>query len=353
MLINSTDIKKTTKGYRVDKKIAGQPRLRKTFDTYDEAEIVLTKYLKGEGETVAAIATTSTTWRVLFDLTVKKQWRHGKSTKQENNGRRAVERYLGWDTDVRLFDQDAAELLNDKLEEDTPSMTTASRYLSAVRCMLKQGSEAGLITWKVPKLAHYTQSEVRINFFEYEDEAKITGIMRQMARPDMADLFTLLIETGLRTSEGQYLKWRDVDMQYKLIRVWGENTKTGKSRRVPITDLCFEVLKRLPRDNERVFPLAQESRMRTTWKGVRAAMENFDKDFIWYTTRHTCASRLMRAGVDIQTIQTWLGHSNIKTTMRYIQFSTGSLVNASDALNLARVPKQEPFKPQLKVVTSG
>ncbi|WP_432473754.1 tyrosine-type recombinase/integrase [Amphritea sp. HPY] len=352
MLINSTDIKKTTKGYRVDKKIAGHPRLRKTFGSYEEAENVLTKYLKGEGETVAAIAAL-VTWRTLFDLTVKKQWRHGKSTKQQDNAERAIKNYLGWDTDVREFDQQGAEVLSDKLEEDIPTLTTVSRYLSAVRCMLKQGQEAGLITWKVPKLAHYTQTNERINFFEYEDEERIVNIMTQADRADMADLFKVLIETGLRTSEGQYLKWRDVDMEYGLIRIWGANSKTGISRRVPITERCREVLLSLPRDDERVFPLATESRLRTTWKAVRAGMGNFDKDFIWYTTRHTCASRLMRAGVDIQTIQTWLGHARIETTMRYIQFSTGSLVNASDALDNARGTKREPFKPVLKVVTSG
>lgn len=344
-LLDVSAITPTSKGFRVDKKIAGHDRLRKTFPTYEEAEHALRAYLRGEGETVAAIAKASVTWRDLYDNALRRRWRKLKSTNSSDNATRIIEQFLGWDSDVRLFDQKAADVLAQQLEVEGRSLVTVSKYLSAIRFMLKLGYEWGMITWKLPKLEHHAQgAEGRINFFTYDDEERIANIMRQCAREDMADLFTVLVETGMRTSEGAYLQWRDVDLAQRVVRIWGTDTKTGKNRRVPLTDRAFEVLARLRESagaEPRVFPRATKSFLRSTWESIRKATGNTDKDFVWYTTRHTCASRLMRAGVDIKTIQVMLGHNRIETTMRYIQFSNGSLVGAAGALDAARKLAQE------------
>ena len=42
-----------------------------------------------------------------------------------------------------------------------------------------------------------------------------------------------------------------------------------------------------------------------------------DPQFVIHALRHTCATRLMAAGVDVVTVQHWLGHKDISTTMRY------------------------------------
>lgn len=201
------------------------------------------------------------------------------------------------------------------------------------------------MTWHIPKMEHHNSAKGRINFFDYEQEERIYNMMSRWHHQDLADLFILFIETGMRTAEGRLLQWQNVDLEEGIIRIWGDATKTGEARRVPITRKCAEVLKRRkaaePNDS-RVFPRASASRLRSVWERVRAAEDNYDKDFVWYTTRHTCASRLMRAGVDVKTIQMWLGHARIETTMRYVQFSKGSLVTASTALDDVRARYDRP-----------
>ena len=337
--ITSGDIKPTSKGFRVDKKAKGQPRLRKTFDTYDEAEIVLKKYLKGEADQIAITATNSLTWRDLYDNAVRRKWRKAKTATQQENAERAINKVLGWDSDVRQFDQKAADLFASEIEQLVPSLTTASRYFSAVRFMLSLGVEWGLITWKVPKLEHHTKSNnERINVFDYETEEKIINIMRQVDKPDEADLFVLLVETGMRTSEGQYLLWRDVDLDAGSIIVWGVDNKTDTTRKIELTERALTVLRMRRRDvlHARVFPSVTKSTRRSVWDSVRKALDNYDEDFIWYTTRHTCASRLMKAGVDVKTVQKMLGHSRIETTMRYVVFCEGSLSSAVSSLEALR-----------------
>ncbi|EJM98873.1 site-specific recombinase XerD [Phyllobacterium sp. YR531] len=41
--------------------------------------------------------------------------------------------------------------------------------------------------------------------------------------------------------------------------------------------------------------------------------------------RHTCASRLVRGGIDIRRVQIWLGHQTLSMTMRYAHLATNDL----------------------------
>lgn len=51
-----------------------------------------------------------------------------------------------------------------------------------------------------------------------------------------------------------------------------------------------------------------------------------------HVLRHTCAARLLSAGVDIYTVSKWLGHSSVKVTERYAKLQVGMLVGARTAL---------------------
>ena len=50
-------------------------------------------------------------------------------------------------------------------------------------------------------------------------------------------------------------------------------------------------------------------------------------------------------GIDLRTVQKWMGHEDIKTTMRYAQFVPENLFNAASVLEPAK-----PTKPDLKIV---
>ena len=355
-------IRETKTGFSVCKKVNGKPRLRKTYGTYLDAHDALLKYVGGNksaldknliGKGRPNVKSTAkekvkapVTWRVLYDNAVRRNWRHQRTTTQKDHAVRTIDKYLGWDVEVKYFDQEAADALSEDLEIDGRSLDTVNKYMSSIRVMLKKGYERGLVKGHLPKLDHHRLAgERRINFFDYEEEKKIAFILRSIECDELSDLFIVLIETGMRTAECRFLQWRDVDLSDGVIRIWGIDpdgvgTKTGKSRRVPITKRAREILERRKKDNDdmhrRVFPNADKSSLRVAWDKVRVVIGNDSKDFIWYTTRHTCATRLIRAGVGLHVIQTWLGHSSIETTMRYIQFSPKELLGAASALDDAR-----------------
>lgn len=337
MLINTKCIKLTSRGYRVDKKIGCKPRLRKTYKTYKEAVSALEEYMGGT--VLVAAPQGSVSWLDLFNNSKRRRWKDSKDSSQMAVAARTIEKYLGWLSDACSFDQACADLLEDKLEERKLKASTINHYFSAIRVMLHDGKQFGLVTWSIPEMTHRKQQRKRINYFTYEQEEAIYKIIKFRGMLELALFFKLSIETGMRTSEVENLLWRDVDLEERVIQAWGYTTKSGKDRRIPITQTALkalEVCREFKSGNDRVFPNVTEKRRRVAWKHVRKEMNNKDKDFIWYTTRHTCATRLVKAGVDLHTVQTWLGHSCIETTMRYIQFSAFAFGNATKALENAR-----------------
>jgi hypothetical protein len=68
------------------------------------------------------------------------------------------------------------------------------------------------------------------------------------------------------------------------------------------------------------------------WDCARVRLGDAFKDVVLHTFRHTCASRLVQAGVDIVRVQKWLGHKDIKTTMIYAKLAPGDLDVAANVL---------------------
>ena len=56
------------------------------------------------------------------------------------------------------------------------------------------------------------------------------------------------------------------------------------------------------------------------------------QDVVWHTLRHTFASRLVMAGVDLRTVQELMGHKDITMTIRYSHLSPSHLKEAVQRL---------------------
>jgi integrase len=176
----------------------------------------------------------------------------------------------------------------------------------------------------------------RVRFVSDIEEARMLDWYDRVGREDFGDMVKFYIDTGFRKSEGFRLRFNDLDFKTGRITVW--ETKTNHPRTVKMTARVRTILENLARQSNEydalVFRRISEKKFYRVWWEMREAIGlDDDKQFVIHCLRHTCATRLLGAGVDIRTVMAWLGHKSIEQTQRYAHFIPSKLDDAADALD--------------------
>lgn len=145
--------------------------------------------------------------------------------------------------------------------------------------------------------------------------------------------------TGLRISEALRLRPQDIDSRRMFLQV--HSGKGGKDRLVPLSPVLLDALRqywRICRPKRWLFPNVLGQRPMhpavvgsACRKAARAA--GLSKRVTPHTFRHSFATRLLEAGVDVRTIQKVLGHSSLRTTMLYTHVSLGRMQAVANPLD--------------------
>ena len=160
----------------------------------------------------------------------------------------------------------------------------------------------------------------------------------------------------MRAGEQFQLKWRDVSLERRLVSL--PRTKSGKARHIPLNAVAYSALqarKRAQQDyaarrkankayhDDQVFVFRDEGRdpqhNYRRWFN-EALTEAKIKNYSWHCNRHTFASRLVMAGVDLRTVAELMGHSSIQMTMRYAHLAPQHNRAAVDRLVRLPEPRQ-------------
>lgn len=185
-------------------------------------------------------------------------------------------------------------------------------------------------------------NNTRVRFLDEEKEARLLAECQAHLR----DLVVAL-HTGFRRNELLSLRPEDIDLSWGLVSVRAGYAKNGEGRTVPITETLREVLRRLVKEagadgSPYLFRNCHGEPYRSIRTGFEHAAQRAGiKDFRFHDLRHTFASRLIMAGVDIRTVQELMGHKTISMTLRYSHLSPDHKRKAMEALE-SRFPAKSP-----------
>ena len=167
-------------------------------------------------------------------------------------------------------------------------------------------------------------------------------------------LLLFLYNSGARASEAASLRVADLALDTRppltaSVRILG---KGGKMRQCPLWPKTAQELKQLVRDRsaeERVFlnrrgePLTRYgiyALIRTcTAQAAKRTPSLLLKRIGPHTLRHSTATHLLRAGVDLNTIRAWLGHVSLDTTQIYAEIDLEAKARALDRCQTPELQK--------------
>lgn len=171
--------------------------------------------------------------------------------------------------------------------------------------------------------------EGRVRYLSAEELGKVLRACPEWLRPVVG----LLVSTGCRRGEMLRVRWEDVNIPCREIRL--RHTKSGKERPAYLNDLALQVLNSMGAGNHKMkgllFPAVTPAQVTVAF--IRACEDAGVSDFSLHDLRHHYASMLRMNGVDLHTLQKLLGHSDPRMTDRYAHLSQTFLLGAAKQLD--------------------
>jgi len=158
---------------------------------------------------------------------------------------------------------------------------------------------------------------------------------------------TTIYSCGLRLSEAVQLKIEDINSAQGFIHV--RQSKGNKDRNVPLPQKTLQLLREQWKRHKNkiwIFPAARKDgsnmshaqtpmNRKSVQAAFRAALKQagIHKKATVHTLRHSYATHLLEAGINLRLIQTWLGHSTPRTTCIYTHLTIKAQQQAIKSLN--------------------
>ncbi|AGE20047.1 phage integrase family protein [Serratia marcescens WW4] len=185
--------------------------------------------------------------------------------------------------------------------------------------------------WKgenpIENVTEFKIDESEMAFLSEDEIKRLMAECKNSSSADLSIVVEIALCTGARWSEAEELR----GTQLTKHRITFTKTKSGKNRTVPISESLYE---RIPKKNGALF--------NSCYSAFRSAIARTGVELpdgqLTHVLRHTFASHFMMNGGNILVLQKILGHSDIKTTMRYAHFSPDHL---SDAVKLNPISRMK------------
>ena len=177
---------------------------------------------------------------------------------------------------------------------------------------------------------------------------EVRSILKTARMPQVKAFLTTVYSCGLRLSEALSLEVSDIDRERMTLRV--RDGKGSRERYIPLPHSTYEVLReywKTHRNPRLIFPALGRNRdqghtaqkpmaissVQGALRRVMSQLPKIQKHVTMHTLRHSYATHLLEAGVNIRLVQQYLGHSSLVTTMIYLHVTDLGNDDASGRIN--------------------
>lgn len=228
------------------------------------------------------------------------------------------------------------------------SFASINRELACLRHIFNKAIEWGYLKENplARKVKFFRENNNKVRFFSLKEIDSLKDACHSYLRP----VIETALNTGMRESEILNLKCSDVDLDLGLIHI--EDTKNRERAEVPINNQLKEVLSKILSNsrgkNGYVFLNSRGRPYRSIRTAYLTALKKAGiKNANFHTLRHTFASHLVMAGVDLTTVKELMRHKSIEMTLRYAHLAPDHKKKAVEKLgevfstNSAQIEKLE------------
>ncbi|ROT94129.1 DUF4102 domain-containing protein [Altererythrobacter sp. FM1] len=153
------------------------------------------------------------------------------------------------------------------------------------------------------------------------------------SNPQLKHIVGLLLLTGARKRELLNARWEHIDTERKSWHI--PDSKTGKARYVPLSQAAIAMIEQLPRYDNCPWLLPNPEThapfvdIKRAWDTART--EAGLPGLRIHDLRHSAASFMINAGIDLFAVGRILGHADHQSTMRYSHLANDTLLAAVEA----------------------
>jgi len=233
-----------------------------------------------------------------------------------------------------ITSQEISQFLADKGHEMKPAS------IAKVRAVMSKSYSLAL-AWQLPGSERNPVRGVPrpvfdnrcCNYLSAEQAARLLEVASSSPNMRLRSIIELALNTAARISELLHAEWRHIDLERRQWTI--PMSKNGRARHVPLSGAAIRVIEQLPRfdgcpylvpNPETLKPFVS---IKHAWQTVRRNAGL--RDLRIHDLRHSAASFMINAGVDLYTVGRVLGHADYKSTMRYAHLANDTLLAAVEA----------------------
>ena len=214
---------------------------------------------------------------------------------------------------------------------------SVNKNISILKAMFRKAVEWEMIEEethkRVSKVKLLQENNRRLRYLSKEQCQELITVCENHLRP----IVIMALNAGMRRGEILSLTWDRVDLRHGFILL--DKTKNGERREIPINDTLRSTIQGLTRrlDIPHVFYDPQTGKpYQDVKRSFHTALRRAKiQDFHFHDLRHTFASHLVMAGVDLTTVKELLGHKTLTMTLRYSHLAPAHKMKAVDILDQA------------------